>query len=115
MVKTELDELPTELARGGEIVLPPSSYPSDIEPARSNEKRGMVWVIGAFAICPCHLPFTLGLLATLLGGTSFGVALQQYPVIAGIVITSVWIAATWRGFRYLRATNSLKTCQVKPR
>jgi len=79
------------------------------------QRRGIMWILGAFIICPCHLPFTLGLLATLFGGTTLGLVLQQYPVIAGLIITIVWAAGTWRGFRYLRATNSLKSCQLKRR
>ena len=66
------------------------------------ENRGLVWVIGAFLICPCHLPITLGLLATLLGGTAAGALLHQYPWIAGTIITLVWAAGTWRGLSHLR-------------
>jgi hypothetical protein len=82
---------------------------------KATTRKGLIWVIGAFAICPCHLPFTLGLIATLLGGTGMGVVLQDYPVVAGAFITLVWLGATWRGFRYLRTTNNLKSCQLKQR
>src|SRR5215470_10450727 len=32
--------------------------------------RGLIWVMGSFLFCPCHLPLTLGLAATLLAGTA---------------------------------------------
>ena len=70
--------------------------------AEQVEKRGVLWIMGAFLICPCHLPLTLWLAATLLGGTALGVALRSHPVIAGTVITLAWLAATWRGFHLLR-------------
>ena len=64
--------------------------------------RGIAWLIGAFVICPCHLPLTLGLLATLLAGTALGAALYRHPIVAGTVVSLVWLAATWRGVQLLR-------------
>jgi MerE protein len=71
------------------------------------EKRGMMWVIGAFVFCPCHLPITLSVLAMLLGSTATGVALRAHPFIAGTIVTMLWIAGTWRGFRLVRAAKRL--------
>src|SRR6478735_3513435 len=62
------------------------------------ERRGLAWVIGAFVICPCHLPLTLGLAATLLSGTAAGALITGHPYIAGTAITAAWVAATWRGY-----------------
>ena len=73
--------------------------------AEQVEKRGVLWLIGAFLICPCHLPLTLWLAATLLGGTLLGAALRGHPIIAGVVITLAWLAATWRGFHLLRRSG----------
>ena len=70
------------------------------------ENRGILWVVGAFVICPCHLPITLGLAATLLGGTLAGAALRAHPFVAGAVITVTWVAATWHGFRLMRSTRA---------
>ena len=75
-----------------------------LTPAQA-EKRGMIWVIGAFLICPCHLPITLGLVATALSGTAAGALLRNHPYLAGAVISVAWGAATWHGFRYLRAAE----------
>ena len=62
------------------------------------EARGMMWMIGAFVFCPCHLPITLSILAMLLGGTVAGAALRAHPYIAGMIVTLLWAAGTWRGF-----------------
>jgi len=75
----------------------------DLDPAQSaGESRGLAWVIGAFVICPCHLPITLAIAATLLGGTAAGAALRGHPIAAGALITAAWAVATWHGFRLLR-------------
>lgn len=78
---------------------------------QKQQKRGILWIIGSFALCPCHLPLTLGLLATLLGGTAFGAFFIHNLLLAGIGITLLWAAGTWYGFRHLRST----TCAIKPR
>jgi hypothetical protein len=65
-----------------------------------------MWVIGSFAICPCHLPLTLALLGTVLGGTALGALLHQHLVIAGLVIAGVWVWGTWRGLGLLQARGA---------
>jgi hypothetical protein len=67
----------------------------------SREARGLLWVVGSFAICPCHLPLTLGLLSTVLAGTALGAALHEHTVLAGLTIGGVWLFGTWRGLRLL--------------
>ena len=47
------------------------------------QRRGLIWVIGAFAICPCHLPVTLGLAAAVLSGTASGAFVAGHPYLAG--------------------------------
>ena|ERR1051325_3170452 len=70
--------------------------------SRSRETRGIVWVIGAFIICPCHLPITLGVGATLLAGTAAGAAIHGHPFVAGTIITTGWAAATWHGLQLMK-------------
>jgi cytochrome c biogenesis protein CcdA len=70
------------------------------------ENRGMMWMIGAFALCPCHLPITLSVLAMLLGGTVAGAALRAHPYIAGIIVTLMWVAGTWRGFALVKRAKT---------
>ena len=59
-------------------------------------------MVGAFVICPCHLPLTLAIVATLLAGTALGAMLTEHMVAVGVFISFVWLAATWRAFRLLR-------------
>jgi MerE protein len=70
------------------------------------ENRGLAWVIGSFVLCPCHLPITLWWMALLLSGTAAGALLRSHPVLAGVIITLVWLAGTWRGIRYLLIARS---------
>jgi len=58
-------------------------------------------VIGAFVICPCHLPITMAVAAALLGTSAAGLALRSHPIAAGLLITLTWAAATWHGFRLM--------------
>jgi hypothetical protein len=73
---------------------------------RRLEKRGMLWMIGAFVFCPCHLPLTLGALALLSGGTAAGAMLRAHPYLAAAVVTTLWIAGTWRGLILVRRATS---------
>lgn len=73
---------------------------------RRPERRGLLWVVGSFAICPCHLPLTLALLGTVLGGTALGAALHTHVVLAGLIVAGVWLLGTWRGVRLLRQRSA---------
>ena len=72
-----------------------------LTPAQA-ENRGWAWVIGAFLICPCHLPLTMALATTVLAGTAAGVLLRAHPFVAGTVITLAWLSATFHGIRLMR-------------
>lgn len=63
----------------------------------------MLWMMGAFVFCPCHLPITLSALALLLGGTAAGALLRAHPYWAGAITTALWAAGTWRGYLLVRA------------
>jgi hypothetical protein len=78
-----------------------------------SETRGMAWVIGAFLICPCHLPITLGLAGALLAGTAAGAALRGHLVAAGTIVSLAWLAATWHGFRLLRSSSTRQPISIK--
>jgi MerE protein len=67
-----------------------------------SEAKGIAWLIGGFLFCPCHLPLTLAASSAVLSGTAAGALLNGHPYVAGSLITLAWIAATWRGFQYLR-------------
>jgi hypothetical protein len=79
----------------------------DEEGVKQAENRGIAWVVGAFLLCPCHLPLTLGLAATLLAGTGVGAALRGHLVLAGAVIALAWLAATWHGLYLLHSARTL--------
>jgi hypothetical protein len=79
----------------------------EIPTSRQLENRGMLWMIGAFVFCPCHLPITLSALALILGGTAAGAMLRAHPYIAGTVVTLLWIAGTWRGFALVRRARAI--------
>ncbi|WP_433307477.1 hypothetical protein ACQP2F_13645 [Actinoplanes sp. CA-030573] len=66
-------------------------------------------MIGSFAACPCHLPLTLAALTAVLGGTAAGALLRDHVVLAGAVVTGVWLLGTARGVWLLRRP---KTCPV---
>lgn len=76
------------------------------------ETRGLLWLVGGFLLCPCHLPLTLGLLAMLLAGTAAGALLREHVVAAGVAISTVWVLATWRGLRLMGSARAMSdhTC-----
>ena len=87
--------------------LPDPRQPSSAKATAGKlENRGMLWMIGAFVFCPCHLPLTLSALALLLGGTAAGALLRAHPYIAAVVVTLLWIAGTWRGLLLVRRAQA---------
>ena len=81
-----------------------AACPVTLNPTHT-ENRGLAWVAGSFLICPCHLPLTLALAATVLAGTTAGVLLRAHPLAAGVLITAAWGAGTWRWIQHLRAAR----------
>lgn len=71
-----------------------------------DERRGRRWIFGSFVLCPCHLPLTLGILATVFGGTGLGALLRDHGLVAGLVVSAAWVAGTWRGFRLVRLSRA---------
>jgi cytochrome c biogenesis protein CcdA len=66
------------------------------------DRRGVIWVVGAFVLCPCHLPITLWVIGALLSGTALGAIFTGHLFVAGAVISIVWLAATLHGFNLMR-------------
>ena len=82
--------------------------------AAQTERRGRRWLLWSFLACPCHLPLTLALLGTVLGGTALGAALRDHPVAAGLVIAATWVAGTARGLLLVRrAERGELVCAVR--
>lgn len=77
------------------------------------ERRGRVWLVVSFLACPCHLPLTLSIAATVLGGTALGAALRDHRLLAGAVIAVAWLAGTARGLLFVRrAERGALACAV---
>jgi hypothetical protein len=76
------------------------------------ENRGVLWLIAAFVFCPCHLPLTLAWGGMLLAGTAAGALLRSHPVAAGVLVTLVWAAGTWRGLRLLRTARKFASAHA---
>ena len=66
------------------------------------DRRGVAWVIGSFALCPCHLPITLAVMAAVLSGTALGVLFRSHLFLAGAIISITWLAGTLHGFNLMR-------------
>jgi len=90
--------------------IPNSAQPASAKAAAGRlENRGMLWMVGAFVLCPCHLPLTLSALALLLGGTAAGALLRAHPYIAAAVVTLLWAAGTWRGLLLVKRARAVQT------
>jgi cytochrome c biogenesis protein CcdA len=66
------------------------------------DRRGVLWVAGAFVLCPCHLPITLWVIGALLSGTALGAVFTGHLFLAGASISIIWLAATLHGFNLMR-------------
>ncbi len=66
------------------------------------DRRGVAWVIGSFALCPCHLPITLAVIGALLSGTVLGALFHAHLFMAGAIISVTWLAGTLYGFNLMR-------------
>ena len=99
---TATDQQPLDPGLVIEPYAPAQSRPVTASGTDPLERQGRRWIFGSFALCPCHLPLTLGILVTVFGGTAAGAVLRDHVVVAGLVISAAWIAGTWRGFRLVR-------------
>ena len=104
MIQNQLEQIPQETVTTAPPAKLYSSYSS------KQQRRGVAWVLGSFIFCPCHLPLTLGVLAAIFSGTALGAFVIHYSLLAGAIITLVWAAGTWYGFRQLRARQ---TCAIR--
>lgn len=77
----------------------------------------MLWLIGGFIFCPCHLPLTHWLIGSLLAGPASGAVFREHLHLAGGVVTLVWVLATWRGLSgcsALRRVASFRLATCRP-
>ena len=86
--------------------------PVDESPATDHRAaRGRWWIFGSFLLCPCHLPLTIGILLSVLGGTAIGGLLRDHALTASLILTLGWVVGTANGFRLVRHAQR-GTCPV---
>ena len=66
------------------------------------DRRGVLWIAGAFILCPCHLPITLWVIGALVSGTALAAVFTGHVFVAGAVISIIWLVATLHGFNLMR-------------
>lgn len=79
------------------------------------DRRGVLWVAGAFVLCPCHLPITLWLIGAVLSGTALGAIVTGHLFIAGTIISIAWLVATLHGFNLMRRARTDAYTNSDPR
>ncbi len=79
--------------------------PSDAGDARAAENRGRVWLVLGFVLCPCHLPLTMGVLGTVVGGGVLGAAVRDAWML-GTLMAVLYGLTVWRGFVHLRRAKA---------
>ena len=87
----------------------PTAAPQ-LEPEPPLESKGRLWLFGSFVFCPCHLPLTIAVLATVLSGTGLASMVRDNAVVVGVAVTLVWLGCTAYGFRLLRKARSGAAC-----
>lgn len=75
------------------------------------ERRGRAWLMWSFIICPCHLPVTMTVIGTLLGGSALGTFLTRNTLAVGVVLGALYAVGLFIGFRHLRAAAAAKDCR----
>ena len=78
--------------------------------AVASERRGRQWLIWSFIFCPCHLPWTMSVLAAIFGGTAFGSLISRNTLGVGLIVGAIYAAGVWIGFKHLRAAAAAKDC-----
>ncbi len=77
------------------------------------ERTGRRWLMWSFILCPCHLPWTLAILAAVFGGTSLGVVVDQNRTAVGIAIAVLYVIGVGIGFRHLHRAKAAGACRVR--
>ena len=88
---------------------PPPAPGPDPDPAAS-ERRGRMWLLWSFIFCPCHLPLTMAVLATVFGGTALGAVISRNTLAVGVVFGLIYAVGLGIGFRHIRAATAGRDC-----
>lgn len=76
--------------------------------ARKYEKRGRLWLVVSYFLCPCHLPLTLALVGGSIGGTAVGSWVMGHKVWAGVMLTALYGLVLWAGFRTIHRAKKIE-------
>ena len=76
------------------------------------ERVGRRWLIWSFILCPCHLPWTLALLAAAFAGSALGPVVSSHRNWIGLAIAVLYFVGVAIGFRYLRRAKASGACRV---
>lgn len=91
-----------------------STPATDATDALRLERKGRNWLLWSFLLCPCHLPWTLSILAAVFASTSLGVYVREHAWVAGTIVTIGWVVGTGYGFHLIRrAQRSGGGCEVR--
>jgi hypothetical protein len=96
--------------RSGTLIDELPAAARQLEPEPGLESRGRLWIFGSFVFCPCHLPLTIAVLATVLGGTGVASMVRDNAVVVGVTVTLLWLGGTAYGFRLLARARSGASC-----
>ena len=77
---------------------------------RVSEKRGRKWLLWSFIFCPCHLPVSMAVLATIFGGSTFGALISRNTLVVGLVFGVIYAVGVGIGFIHLRKAAKAKDC-----
>ncbi len=80
--------------------------------AKALERTGRRWLIWSFVFCPCHLPLTMAVLASIFGGSAFGALISRNALGTGIVLGVLYAIGVGIGFRYLRKATKGIDCST---
>lgn len=77
-------------------------------------------VLIGFIVCPCHLPFTLPIIAAITSGTILGVLFNEYWFVVVIMSILIFFAGLIGGTYLINAgkdikENNCETCRIFPR
>lgn len=74
------------------------------------ERRGRRWLIWSFIFCPCHLPLSMAVLATIFGGSAFGALISRNTLGVGLVFGAIYAVGVGIGLHHIRKATAGRDC-----
>lgn len=74
------------------------------------ERTGRRWLVWSFIFCPCHLPLSMAVIASIFGGSAFGTLVSRNALGTGLVLGTLYAIGVGIGFRYLRKATKGIDC-----